>query len=131
MATTALTALHGDSWASPRWAVALNGAGTDLAGWHVRAQARQTANSDTTLREWTVDGGGIVIGSAEVRLSDDTLITTSTIQLVLRPADWADLPRSWAGVLDVEIASDDTATPDERRTIVPARKFQIVPDVSR
>lgn len=126
-----LTALHGDSWESPRWAVAINGAATDLSVWHIRAQVRRSPDDTHALISWTVDGGGIRLGSAEVKLSDGSVLTTGTVQLVLRPADWAGLPRRWDGVVDVELSSDTSATPAERRTIVSARRFRIVGDVAR
>lgn len=132
MATaTPLTALHGDSWVSPRWAVTMNGAATDLSAWTIQAQARQSTEADTALITWTVAGGGIKLGTAQVRLSNGQTITTGTVQLVLAPADFVALPRRWSGVVDVELSSDGTAAPAERRTVVRARKFTITPDVAR
>lgn len=130
MPTESLTALCGDSWESPRWAVAIDGQPVTLGDWFVRAQARQNSEADAVVLEWTSDDPDrVVIGSAQVQLADGTTITTSTVQLRLFPADWAEVPRKWSGLLEVEISAGDTADPLERRTIVPARKLQIVPDV--
>lgn len=130
-AQTALTALHGDTWHSPRWAVAIDGAPTDLSSWHIRAQARTSPEAEPPVFEWTVAGGGIVLGTATVRLRSGVEITTGTVQLRLRPADWLNKPRRWSGVLDVELNSDATPTPAERRTIVKRRRLEVTADVAR
>lgn len=126
-----LTALHGDTWHSPRWAVAIDGTPTALSSWHVRAQARATTEAETATFEWTVDGGGIILGTATVKLSSGVEITTSTVQLQLRPADWVGKPRRWSGVLDVELNSDTSPTPAERRTVIASRRFIVNSDVAR
>lgn len=130
MAKEPLVALHGDSWESPQWAIAINGQPTILSNWFIRAQVRQTTDSESPMFSWSVDNNSILIGSAEVRLKSGAIMTTDTLQLIIRPSDWINKPRRWEGVLDVELSSDGSSNPNERRTVVRNRKFKITPDVS-
>lgn len=79
---------------------------------------------------WSVASNNILIGSAEVRLKSGAIMTTDTLQLIIKPSDWINKPRRWEGILDVELSSDESANPNERRTVVRNRKFTITPDVS-
>lgn len=122
--------LHGDSAESPVWAVLDdNGNTLDLTGWWVSAQARDTVDDPTPQYTWLV-GEGIDIGTAVVETKTDRHVNTSTVSLYLRPADYAQLPRAYSGVVDVEIATDNGPEPDERHTIV-RFPFRIEPDVTR
>lgn len=121
--------LHGDTWESPPWAIAMAGNPINPADWVVKAQVRRDTEDPTPLHTWTADT--IRYGTATVRLKDGTEIVTGTIQLLLTPADWVSLPRKWFGYLDIELASDSTATPTARYTVVRARPFRIVPDIAR
>lgn len=125
------TTRHGDTARSPIWAVvADNGNAIDLNDqWYVRAQARPTIDSDSVTFGFIV-GHGIDIGTAEVRLSNGRRITTSTVQLYLLPADYTEIPRPWQGVIDVEIATDDTTTPAERYTVAQL-DLTVTKDVTR
>lgn len=82
----------GDSWTSPTWAILLpGGVGIDLTGgWTVRAEVHASRKTDTSLHTYTVDDGGVVLGTATVTLSDGTEVETSTV--VLQHDDSIELP---------------------------------------
>lgn len=125
------TTRHGDTARSPIWAVLLDdGSAVDLNDqWYVRAQARPDVDSDTVVFGFIV-GHGIDIGTGEVRLSNGRRVVTSTVQLYLLPADYTEIPRPWSGVIDVEIATDDTDTPAQRYTIAQL-DLTVTKDVTR
>jgi hypothetical protein len=127
MAPVPLVARYGDTWESPQWAVAINGQPVDFSVWTVTAQARD--RDGVLLHTWT--GDRVVYGSATIRLTGGSLLVTGTVQLLIRPRDWADLPRQWEGAVEVEMTIGPTGNPEERRTIVPARKMRIIGDVNR
>jgi hypothetical protein len=130
--TSSWVTRHGDTSRSDIWAV-LDAEGDPLflSTWEVLAQARDTPTSDVVVYEWTKDHG-VTIGSATVRLPDDSEVTTSTIRLYLDPNDYEYLPRVWSGVFDVEITLKDVdGTPLRRYTVVEEGKLTILPDVTR
>ncbi len=120
---------HGDSERSSTWAVVTDrGDPIDLNAWVVRAQMRTTR--DSPVVDFTfVPGDGIAIGTATIAVAGKVL-TTSTVQLYLAPADWVAVPNPYTGVLDVEMASDSTATPVELYTLVEL-EFSAAQDVTR
>lgn len=124
------TTRHGDTARSPIWAV-VNDDGTplDLNDKYVRAQARVDADANDVVFGF-IAGHGIDIGTADVRLSNGRRVTTSTLQLYLLPADYTEIPRPWSGVIDIEVASDDTPTPAIRHTVV-ALDLTVTKDVTR
>lgn len=125
---------HGDTAHSPIWAVLdADGSALDLTGWVVRAQARANALDPKVVKEWLVDSG-VTVGTATVDIGDGTMVSTSTIQMHLDPADYVWLPETFTGVFDVEIelpAVTDGDPPQKRYTVVPEATFQIVADVTR
>lgn len=124
------TTRHGDTARSRIWAVVNDdGTGIDLNNWYVRAQARESVDSDNVTFGFIV-GHGIDIGTADVRLSNGRRVTTSTLRLYLLPADYTEIPRPWSGVIDIEIASDDTDAPAERHTVVQL-DLTVTKDVTR
>lgn len=130
--TSRWTVRHGDTSRSDVWAVLdEDGGPVDLTAWTVLAQARESADSNVILLEWTLDHG-VVIGSATVRLRSGRRVDTSTVRLVLDPADFDYVPHRWSGVFDVEIVLlDGQNKPVKRYTIVDDGHLEIVPDVSR
>lgn len=117
MIRTSWSVRHGDTARSPIWAVAHDDATPiDLALWVVRAQLRRTPTDRLVDYSFTV-GDGIDLGVAWVRVADQ-VIQTGTVQLYLDPADWVTIPRPYAGVLDVEMASDGSGAPLELYTLV-------------
>jgi hypothetical protein len=132
--TSRWTVRHGDTSRSEVWAVLdENGDELNLTGWKVLAQARENAESDAVIAEWTRDHG-VTIGTATIRLRSGRKVETSTVRLYLEPADFEYLPRRWSGVFDVEIslpALDPEDPPQRRYTIVDDGHLVIEPDVSR
>lgn len=124
------TTRHGDTARSPIWAI-VNDDGTaiDLNDWYVRAQARSDVDSNDVVFGF-IAGHGILIGTADVRLSNGRRVTTSTLQLYLLPADYTEIPRPWSGVIDIEVASDDSGSPAIRHTVV-ALTLDVTRDVTR
>lgn len=122
---------HGDTSRSDVWAILdEHGDPLDLTGWAVRAQARETPEARSVLFEWDRTHG-VLVGSATVRLKSGRRIDTSTVRLVLTPTDFDYLPRSWAGVFDVEITlTDNDDVPVRRYTIVDDGHLTIEPDVT-
>jgi hypothetical protein len=57
-------------------------------------------------------------------------VDTATVALELHPADWTEIPAGFAGVLDVEIASDATPAPAETYTVALV-EFAADADVTR
>lgn len=125
-----LSAYHGDSWLSPPWAIIINGDTINAADWHIRAQARKSSASPEATLSWETGDGNVLLGSATVRTKAGIDVSTSTVQLRLRPTDWTGKPHGWSGLLDVELSSDDTEAPEYRYTVVRRRPFQIVSDVA-
>jgi hypothetical protein len=124
------TTRHGVTARSRIWAIVNDdGSAIDLNDWYVRAQARESIDSDNVTFGFIV-GHGIDIGSADVRLSTGRRVTTSTLQLYLLPADYTEIPRPWSGVIDIEIASDDTNAPAQRHTVVQL-DLTVTKDVTR
>lgn len=128
-----LEAYYGENWESPRWFVAIAGARPipPLPEWYFRAQVREHPRAADPVLTFTVAGGGIVFGSGTVELSDGTEIVTDWFQLKLAPADWIGRPADWSGVLEVEVSSDNTDTPLQRRTLVRRRRFIVEGDTAR
>jgi hypothetical protein len=114
------------------WAVLdADGAGINLASWDVLAQARDDHQSERIVHEWNKTHG-ITVGSAVVRLADNSEVTTSTIRLYFEPGDYEFMPRSWSGVFDVEITQrDNNGDPIRRYTVVEEGRLTVRPDVSR
>lgn len=113
------TARHGDTSRSPTWAlVGHDGQPVDLTDWIIRAQLRDSIGSLVVIHAFTDANNGIEIGSATVGLSDGRQVETATVALALHPVDWAEIPAGFAGILDVEIASDATPAPLETYTVV-------------
>lgn len=120
---------HGDSERSPAWAVVTDhGDPIDLTAWVVRAQMRATRDSPQVDYSFTA-GDGIAVGTAQIVVAG-RVITTSTIQLYLDPADWGAIPNPYAGILDVEMASNPGPTPLEVHTLVEL-EFTAEEDVTR
>lgn len=120
---------HGDSERSPAWAVLDDaGHGVDLTAWVVRAQMRATRESPQVDFSFLA-GDGIAVGSATLAVAG-RVVNTSTVQLYLDPADWADIPNPYTGILDVEMASDSSATPVEVHTLIEL-SFTAEEDVTR
>lgn len=131
-AVAPLVAYRGDSWASPWWAVFINGAVVTPADWVIRAQARKNPATDDALFSWALDTyPQLQVGASEVEKRDGTVVTTGAVQLLLRPSDWVGKPASWSGFIDVEFSSDATDNPDFRYTVVRKRPFRIEGDVAR
>lgn len=126
------TVRHGDTAHSDVWAVLdAEGAGLNLANWEILAQARDTPTSTSIVHEWTTTHG-ITLGTATVRLADNSEIETSTVQLHFDPTDYDYMPRVWSGVFDVEITQvDSNGDPLRRYTIVEEGRLTVRPDVSR
>lgn len=85
------------------------------------------------VAEWTRDHG-VLVGTATIKLKSGRKLQTSTVRLLLTPADFEYLPREWDGVFDVEIslpASNPADPPQRRYTIVDDGHLVIQPDVSR
>jgi hypothetical protein len=119
---------HGDTSRSPMWAVLDDhGQPVDLTVWVLRAQLRPTYTAPVDYT-FTV-GDGIDLGTAWVQ-HDGMVVQTSTVQLYLDPADWATIPRPYAGVLDVEMASDVSGAPAQVFTLVEC-SFTATADVTR
>jgi hypothetical protein len=120
---------HGDSERSPAWAVLDDqGHSVDLGGWIVRAQMRATRDSPQVDFAF-IAGDGIAVGSATLAV-DGRVVNTSTVQLYLDPADWTNIPNPYAGVLDVEVASDSSSTPAAVHTLLELA-FTAEEDVTR
>lgn len=124
------TTRHGDTARSPIWAI-VNDDGTpmNLDNKYVRAQARATIDSENVTYGFVV-GHGINIGQATVRLSNGRMVSTATLQLYLLPADYTEIPRPWSGVIDIEVASDDSGAPAWRHTVVQL-DLTVTKDVTR
>lgn len=120
---------HGDSEKSAIWAVVDdNNQPVDLSGWVVRAQLRTGYDAETVDAAFTTDHG-ITVAEATLAVAGRVL-TTSTVQLYLDPVDWASIPSPYAGLLDIEIASDTSTTPVEVHTLVEVA-FTADSDVTR
>jgi hypothetical protein len=120
---------HGDSERSPAWAVVTDaGAPVDLTAWVVRAQMRATRDAPFVDYSFTA-GDGIAVGTARIA-TGGRVITTSTIQLYLDPADWGAIPNPYTGILDVEMASDPAPSPAEVHTLVEL-EFTAEEDITR
>lgn len=123
------SARHGDTSKTAVWAVLDDlGASVDLSQWVVRAQLRQSKLADIVDAVFTT-AHGINIGQTTLSL-DSGVVTTSTVQLYLDPVDWTVIPEAYTGILDVEMASDTTATPLEVHTLVEV-SFTVDEDVTR
>lgn len=108
---------HGDSERSATWAVVDDrGNPIDLTTWAVRCQVRTSRESPQVDFAFTA-GNGIAVGSATLLVAD-RVVTTSTVQLYLDPADWGVVPNPYTGIADIEIASDSGPTPAEVHTLV-------------
>lgn len=124
-------ARHGDTSRSPTWAlVGHDGTPVDLTDWTIRAQLRDSIGSLVVIHAFTDANSGIVVGTATVRLSNGRQIETATVALLLHPADWAEVPAGFSGVLDIEIASDATPAPLETYTVALV-DFSAEEDVTR
>lgn len=111
------TARHGDTSKSAIWAVLSNdGQPIDLTDWTVRAQLRPSLTDSNVVHVFTGDEG-VLTSTAMVQLDNGRLVSTATVQLVLTPVDWNEIPAGFSGILDVEIASDATPDPDETYTV--------------
>lgn len=119
-----LAAPYGDSWLSTVWAVAVNGETFVPANWVITAEAKEYPDGPATFT-WTVEGGGILVGGATVTLSTGAVLDTGTIQLQMSPADWVGKPTQFDGRLDVRIASDTSAAPTYRYTVVRNCPFRV------
>jgi hypothetical protein len=120
---------HGDSERSPTWAVVDDrGQPVSLISWVVRAQLRTSRESPQVDFTFTTNDG-IALGTATVVIAG-RVVSTSTVQLYLNPADWAAIPNPYAGVLDIEMASDATQAPGEVHTLVEL-SFTAEEDVTR
>jgi hypothetical protein len=128
-----LVAYHGENWESPRFFVAIGGArpSPPLSEWYMRAQVREHSRATAPTFEWNAGNDRVVFGSGVIELSDGTELETDWFQLVMLPADWAGKPYDWTGLLEVEISSDASDAPLQRRTIVRRRPFKVEGDVAR
>lgn len=126
MAGPSLIAQYGKTWSSPRWAVVINGMDVDASAWSIIAQARENADAADAVFVFSVAAGTVVLDTAEIELRDGTMLETSTVQLILRPSDWTGKPRRWRGVLEVDIASDASSTPNYLYSIVAGRTLEVI-----
>jgi hypothetical protein len=119
------SARHGDSWQSPPLAVLGADGGTfSLEGWTITAQARRSEVSPEPFHSWADDM--ITVGPAVVSIPNSDDVTTSSITLHLSPSDFTDMPLRWVGLVECQISNGaDTFT------VLPARRFEIFPDLVR
>ena len=107
-----LTILQGTTWLA-QWPLQEDGAPlADVTGWDVRAQARETVDSDEVLQSWTSEAGNISLDASGVTLRVDPPVSSAW--------DWL------TAVYDIELFHTDGTV-----LRIAQGKIKVSPEVTR